>query len=89
MPPRRTWLTFLIVLLANYMLVRYLFPGPDAPIIVPYTAFKEEVAKGNVESIYAKGESIEGRFAAPVTWPPPGSEAAPARRGEPARARSA
>ena len=79
---RRTWLTFLIVLLANYMLVRYLFPGPEAPIIVPYTAFKEEVARGNVDSIYTKGESIEGRFAAPVTWPPPGSEAEPARRGQ-------
>ena len=82
MPPKRTWLTFLIVLLANYMLVRYLFPGPEAPIIVPYTAFKEEVARGNVESIYTKGESIEGRFAAPVTWPPPGSEQAPPRKGE-------
>ncbi len=82
MPPRRAWVTFLIVLLANYMLVRYLFPGPDAPIVVPYTAFKEEVAKGNVESIYAKGESIEGRFAAAVTWPPAGGEVPPARRGE-------
>ncbi|MBA3479169.1 MAG: ATP-dependent zinc metalloprotease FtsH [Lautropia sp.] len=84
MPPKRAWLTFLIVLLANYMLVRYLFPGPDAPIVVPYTAFKEEVSRGNIESIYAKGESIEGRFAAPVTWPPPGEQTPPARRGEPA-----
>jgi len=82
MPPKRAWLTFLIVLLANYMLVRYLFPGPDAPIVVPYTAFKEEVAKGNVESIYTKGESIEGRFAKEVTWPPPGAEMSPGRRGE-------
>ncbi|MEO6270602.1 MAG: ATP-dependent zinc metalloprotease FtsH [Lautropia sp.] len=82
MPPKRAWLTFLIVLLANYLLVRYLFPGPDAPIVVPYTAFKEEVAKGNVESIYTKGESIEGRFAKEVTWPPPGAEMSPGRRGE-------
>jgi cell division protease FtsH len=83
MPPKRTWITFLVVLLANYMLVRYLFPGPDAPIVVPYTAFKQEVAKGNVDAIYAKGESIDGRFANAVTWPPPGGEVAPARRGEP------
>ena len=27
MPPRRTWLTFLIVLLANYLLMRLLFPS--------------------------------------------------------------
>ena len=87
MPPKRAWLTFFIVLLANYMLVRYLFPGPEAPIIVPYTAFKQEVARGNVDSIYTKGESIEGRFAAPVTWPPPGGEATPPERGE-AKSRS-
>jgi len=45
MPPRRTWLTFLIVILINYFLMRLLFPGPDAPIAVPYTFFKEQVAK--------------------------------------------
>ena len=38
-------------------------PSEDAPLTVPYTVFKEQVAKGNVASIYAKGESIEGRFA--------------------------
>ena len=31
---------------------------------MPYTAFKEQVAKGNVESIYSQGASIEGRFKA-------------------------
>ena len=70
MPPRRTWLTFAVILLVNYFLVRFLFPGPDAALTVPYTVFKEEVAKGNVQSIYSQGASIEGRFAAPVTWPP-------------------
>ena len=77
MPTRRMWLTFAIVLIANYVLMRTLFPGPDDPIAVPYTAFKEEVAKANVESIYSQGASIEGRFAKPVTWPRPG-EAKPA-----------
>jgi cell division protease FtsH len=71
-PPRRTWLTFLIILGLNYLLVRMLFPRPDTPITVPYTAFKEQVASGNVESIYSKGASIEGRFGKPVTWPPAG-----------------
>ena len=70
MPPRRTWLTFLLILLVNFVLMRFLLPSGDAPVTVPYTAFKQEVAKGNVEAIYSKGESIEGRFAAPVTWPP-------------------
>jgi cell division protease FtsH len=51
---------------------------------VPYTAFKEEVAKGNVRAIYSKGASVEGRFAAPVTWPPPGDKnTAPGRKSPP------
>ncbi len=79
MPPSRTWLVFLLVLLANYFLVRMLFPSPGEAIPVPYTAFKQEVARGNVEAIYNQGQSIEGRFVSPVTWPPPGeqSQAAP------------
>ncbi len=87
MPPKRAWATFLLVLLANYFVVRLLFPGPADPVTIPYTAFKDEVARGNVASIYAKGESIEGRFVAPVTWPPPGGEMTRPGRGEP-RSRS-
>jgi len=69
MPPQRTWLVFLLILALNYLLVRVLLPGADAAVTVPYTVFKEQVAAGNVESIYSKGESIEGRFESPVTWP--------------------
>ena len=71
MPPRRTWLTFLVILGLNYLLVRTLFPSTDEGITVPYTAFKQQVAGGNVEAIYSKGASIEGRFREAVTWPPP------------------
>ena len=70
MPPGRTWLWLLGVLLANYLLVRFLLPSPEAPVTVPYTLFKEEVGKGNVEAIYSQGETITGRFKAPVTYPP-------------------
>jgi cell division protease FtsH len=69
-PPRRAWLTFLVILIANFLLVRFLFPSATQPITIPYTTFKEEAAKGNVKSIYSRGNSIEGRFNAPVTWPP-------------------
>ncbi len=71
MPPRKTWLTFLVVLAANYWIMRMLFPSPDAAITIPYTTFKQQVAAGNVESIYSTGAGIEGRFATAVTWPPP------------------
>jgi cell division protease FtsH len=72
MPPRRTWLWFALILLANFLLVRLLFPGPEAPIQVPYTFFKEQVSSGNVEAIYSQGDTVEGRFKKPVTYPPKG-----------------
>jgi hypothetical protein len=61
-PTSRTWLTFLAILALNYLLMRWLLPAADEAITIPYTAFKEQVAAGNVESIYSKGASIEGRF---------------------------
>src|SRR5215211_5391035 len=72
MPPRRAWLWFALILLANFLLVRFLFPGPEAPVEVPYTFFKEEVRAGNVEAIYSQGDTVEGRFEEPVTYPPKG-----------------
>ncbi|HET9275593.1 MAG TPA: ATP-dependent zinc metalloprotease FtsH, partial [Gemmatimonadales bacterium] len=68
MPPRRTWLTILFILLANYLLMRFLFPAPE-PGKVPYTLFRQQVERGNVEKIYSRGEGITGRFRTPVTYP--------------------
>jgi cell division protease FtsH len=74
-PPRRSWLTFLLILLVNYALVRMLFPRGEQAVTVPYTLFKQEVTKRNVEKIYARGESLRGRFRAAVTYPPPADTA--------------
>jgi cell division protease FtsH len=83
MPPRRAWITFLIVLVVNYLIVRMLVPSQDDAITVPYTVFKEQVASGNVESIYSKGAGIDGRFRKPVMWPPADAagDAASKKRG--------
>jgi cell division protease FtsH len=71
-PPWRTWIAFLLLLLVNYLLVRMvLAPWLDSPAAVSYTRFKEEVAEGNVEAIFAQGDVIEGDFREPITWPPP------------------
>nr|MBF0684185.1 ATP-dependent zinc metalloprotease FtsH [Pseudomonas sp.] len=70
LPPRRIWLVFLLILLVNYVVMRFLYPGEDEPVTVPYTVFKEQVAQGNVTSIYSQGDRIEGRFVQPFTWPP-------------------
>src|SRR6185503_7140572 len=62
MPPRRTWLTFFLILIANFILVRVFFPSAGSPVKVPYTLFKQEVANRNVRKIYSRGESITGHF---------------------------
>lgn len=69
LPPRNVWLAFVLILLLNYVVVNFFYTGRDDPITIPYTLFKEEVARSNVTSIYSKGQSLEGTFAEPVTWP--------------------
>jgi cell division protease FtsH len=76
MPPRRTWLWFLVVLAVNFLLARLLFPGAEGPVTVPYTLFKEEVAKGNVQAIYSRADVITGKFKSPVMYPPPSEKPA-------------
>jgi cell division protease FtsH len=76
MPPRRAWLTFLAILAANFLLMRYFFPGANAAVKVPYTLFKQEIAKQNVRDIYSRGESITGHFRKPVSYVSPRDSAA-------------
>ena len=70
-PPRRAWLWFAIALLLNFVLARYLLPGTETPLTVPYTLFREQVEKNNVKAIYSRGETMTGRFATAITYPPP------------------
>ncbi|HEY8196498.1 MAG TPA: ATP-dependent zinc metalloprotease FtsH [Gemmatimonadales bacterium] len=69
LPPRRAWLTFLLIVLANFLLMRVFFPRPGEPGKVSYTLFKQEVEQRNVEKIYSRGASITGRFRSAVTYP--------------------
>jgi len=71
LPPRKTWPWLIGLLLINYLVMSYLFPPGDQPVTVPYTVFREQVAKDNVSAIYSRGTTIEGRFRATVTWPTP------------------
>jgi cell division protease FtsH len=79
MPPRRSLIWFLLILVANFFVLRLLSPGGEPSITVPYTLFKEEVRKGNVEAIYSRGDTLTGRFKNPVTWPPPGEKSTSAQ----------
>ncbi len=69
MPPRRTWTWFLIILILNFLVVRFLLPREGEATVIPYTLFKQEITKSNVESIYSHGVSITGRFREPVRYP--------------------
>src|ERR1041384_418826 len=67
-PPRRTWKWFLLAVVLNYLLFRFLIPSTAEPIAVPYTFFKQEVEKNNVKAIYTQGETITGKFSSAVTY---------------------
>jgi cell division protease FtsH len=82
-PPGKTWIWLIGVLAANYFLMRFLFPGAGAPITIPYTLFKQEVGKGNVTAIYSRGESLTGRFAKSVTYPPADEKGQPTETPKP------
>jgi cell division protease FtsH len=69
-PPLKTWLVFVIMLVANFMLAKILIPGIEGPVTIPYTLFKGEVANQNVQIIYGKGEIITGRFKTAITFTP-------------------
>ncbi len=84
--PARIWLWFAIALLVNFFATRLLFPPADAPLVVPYTLFKEEVAKRNVQAIYSRGETLTGRFDSPVTFPPPETSGATPDAASPKKA---
>lgn len=73
-PPGKTWLWFVLILLANFFLGRLLLPSPEAPITVPYTLFKQEVGKHNVAAIYSQGDTITGRFTTSIMYPPLGDK---------------
>src|ERR671915_519167 len=72
LPPASWWLWFGLLLLVNFLVVSYLFPGPEAAEEVPYTFFKDQVKAGNVEQISTRGDAVEGTFEEPVTYPPKG-----------------
>jgi cell division protease FtsH len=70
LPPRKTWLWLGLIVAANYVLMSVFMPNPQAAVTVPYTLFREEVLRRNVEAIYSQGVNITGRFAKPVTYTP-------------------
>src|SRR5207253_4913926 len=66
--PQPWWLTVLVVMAANWVLMRAFAPEPSY-VNIPYTLFKEQVQAGNVEEVTSQGDAIQGTFKKEVTYP--------------------
>src|SRR5215471_6588540 len=76
MRPRPWWITFIIILVLNYLLVQTFLPEkPNPRIDVPYTFFKQQVVADNVSEVTSQGDTIQGTFKNAVTYPPDGNNA--------------
>src|SRR5438034_8649522 len=70
MRPRPWWLSFLLVLILNYLLVQLFLPErPQQRIDVPYTFFKQQVSAANVADVTSRADIIQGTFKAPTKYP--------------------
>ena len=70
MQPRPWWISFLVVLVLNYLLVQVFLPErPNPRIDVPYTYFKQQVMADNVIDVTSQGDTIQGTFRNAVTYP--------------------
>src|ERR1041385_3044726 len=61
MRPRPWWISFVVVLVINYLLVQFFLPErPQQRIDVPYTFFKQQVMTDNVADVTSRGDVIQG-----------------------------
>jgi cell division protease FtsH len=77
MHPRPWWISFLVLLILNWLFVQFFLPDqPQQRIEVPYTVFRQQIAAGNISEITGRGEIIQGIFKQPVTYPTEGGKTA-------------
>ncbi|HEY2592564.1 MAG TPA: ATP-dependent zinc metalloprotease FtsH [Chloroflexota bacterium] len=70
MRPRPWWISFIVVLVLNFLLVQVFLPErPNPRIDVPYTFFKQQVVADNVIDVTSQGDTIQGTFKNAVTYP--------------------
>jgi cell division protease FtsH len=70
------WVSFVLVLAANYFLLNLLFPPEPARVPISYTYFKEQVVADNVAAINSRGDTIQGTFRQTVSYQPEGANSA-------------
>jgi cell division protease FtsH len=71
MRPRPWWISFVLVLVLNWLIVQFFLPEQTQQRIdVPYTFFKQQVATGNVSEVTSRGDVIQGTFKQAEKYPP-------------------
>jgi cell division protease FtsH len=73
LPSKKTWAIFIGIILLNYLVVHFFFPSREPEISIPYSLFKQQVTKGNVNSVISKGEYLSGRFKSAISYQEPQS----------------
>src|SRR4051812_11526843 len=70
MGPRPWWISFIVVLVLNFLLVQVFLPEPPNPRMDgPSTFFKQKVTADNVQEVTSQGDMIQGTFKTAVTYP--------------------
>jgi cell division protease FtsH len=76
MRPRPWWISFVVILIVNYLLVQVFLPErPAQRIDVPFTFSKQQVMVDNVSDVTSRGDVIQGTFKQSITYPPDQSNA--------------
>jgi cell division protease FtsH len=80
-PPHRWrgfWIFLVVILAVNWLSVLLVQPSTQPRVTVPFSPyFLQQVQAGNVKAISAKGDTIQGTFAAKVRYPPGDKNATP------------
>src|SRR5438445_2586360 len=77
--PQPWWLTFLVVLAANWALMRAFAPE-QTYVDIPYTLFKQQVQADNVAEVTSQGAAIQGTFKKELAYPSDGPNSRSALR---------
>ncbi|MGH8290811.1 MAG: ATP-dependent zinc metalloprotease FtsH [Steroidobacteraceae bacterium] len=83
-PPFRfgplSWLILGLLIVWN---VWAFMPHKNVEVSLPYSAFVDQVASGNVTAVSIVGSAIKGRLAQPLTWPQRPAKPKPAEKPKP------
>ncbi len=73
------WVVLLALLIWN---AQFLWSPSKPEVLIPYSAFIEQIRAGNVSEVLIAGPQITGTFAKPILWPESAAAGAPSQPGK-------